>query len=127
MNAFGRTLMTACVALALMTATSMAKRAPPKPVSPVIPNGIRYSAAGDGIDQYVVAEETSTGKILWKRKVFHTHINFRLEEDNQWVFITDLKLVGNRLLVKDEDSRCYSVDLAGRRVKRRKCGDISWK
>jgi outer membrane protein assembly factor BamB len=116
--------MIACVALVLITATGMAKRVPPKPVSPVISNGIRYSAAGDGIDQYVVAEDASTGKVLWKKKVFHTHINFRLEEDNQWVFITDLKLVGNCLLVKDEDSRCYSVDLAGRHVKRRKCGDI---
>jgi len=38
-------------------------------------------------------------------------MNPKLEEDVQWLFITDLKLVGNSLWVKDEKSRCYSINL----------------
>ena len=37
--------------------------------------------------------------------MFHTRIKFwRGEEDNQWLFISDLKLAGDSLLVRDEKS-----------------------
>ena len=86
-----------------------AKRVPPKSVPPIAANGIRYSADGDGKDSYVVATDEASGKTLWRVKVFHTRINFlRGEEDNQWLFISDLKLGENSLLVRDEKNRCYS-------------------
>ena len=69
-----------------------AKRVPPKPVSPVVHTGVTYSVAGDGREGYVVAIETSTGKELWKVKVFTVHMNSWTEECLQWVFITDLSL-----------------------------------
>lgn len=96
---------------------------PPKPVAPVVSGGIRYSAEGDGRDQYVAAADASSGNVLWRVKVFHTHIKFWVEEDVQWVFITNLKLVGNSLFVRDEMSRCYSVVLTKRHVKRQQCGE----
>ena len=98
-----------------------AKRVPPKPVSPVVHAGVTYSAAGDGRGGYVVATETSTGKELWKVKAFTVQIRFRMEEDVQWVFITDLNLDSNALLIRDEKSRCYRLDLDKKRVKKDIC------
>lgn len=114
----------AWVAFALLAAPTLAKRVPPKPVAPVISGGIRYTAEGDGRDQYVVATDVSTDKVVWKIKVFHTRIKPFLEEDNQWVFITDLKMVGSSLLVRDEKSRCYSIDLTKQSRKKLRCDSI---
>jgi hypothetical protein len=95
--------------LVLATVAAVAKIAPPKPVAPVESNGVRYSADRDGRDQYAVATDIATGKQLWKVKVFRTHIKFWIEEDVQWVFITDLKLMDNSLFVRDDKARCYAL------------------
>jgi hypothetical protein len=124
MGAFLRKLLIVWVALAFLAASAPGKRVPPKPVSPVISNGIRYSAEGDGRDQYVVAADASSGHVLWRVKVFHNHIKFWIEEDVQWVFITDLKLIDNSLLVRDERPQCYSIDLMRKNVKKLQCGNI---
>ncbi len=101
-----------------------AKRLPPKPVPPVVAHGVRYSAEGDGKDSYVVASDGASGRKLWRVKVFHTRIKiWRGEEDNQWVFISDLKLAGSSLLVRDENNRCYSISLKTKRVKKMACGN----
>jgi hypothetical protein len=97
---------------------------PPKPVPPIVADGIRYSAEGDGKDSYVVATDEASGKTLWRVKVFHTRIKFWREEDNQWLFISDLKLAGNSLLVRDEKNRCYSIYLNARRVNKVPCNNV---
>src|SRR5579872_693135 len=121
MAIFRRELGIACLVLVFLLVSAQAKRVTPKPVAPVISGGIRYSAAGDGRDQYVVAADATTGSVLWKVKVFHTHIKPWIEEDNQWVFISDLKLEADSLFVRDESSRCYSIDLSTTHVKKRPC------
>jgi hypothetical protein len=110
--------------LALATTVAVAKRVPPKPVVPVVADGIRYSAVGDGREQDVLATDTSTGRELWRAEVFHTHIDFWLEEDVQWVFITNLRLTDNSLFVRDEKARCYSVDLKTHRVRKASCDTL---
>jgi|HubBroStandDraft_1064217.scaffolds.fasta_scaffold554226_1 hypothetical protein len=105
----------------LIGATGEAKSLPPKPVQPVIADGIRYSAEGSGRDQYVVAADLSSGSLLWKVKVFRSLTTPWKEIDVQIVFISDLKLVGDTLLVRDERSRCYSVNLITKRVKKQQC------
>jgi hypothetical protein len=119
-----RALAIACVALVCLGASAAAKRLPPKPVNPVTSGGIRYSAAGDGRDEYVVAADGATGSVLWKVKVFHTHFMPWMEEDVQTIFINGLRLAGNAVLVRDEISRCYSVDLITKQVKRRQCEGV---
>ena len=84
--------------------------------------GIRYSAEGHGRDQYVVAADASTGNVLWRVKVFHTYIKPWWEEDVQWISLSDLKIADNSLFVRDEKSRCYSVDLTRKHVKKQQCG-----
>ncbi|HWX38724.1 MAG TPA: hypothetical protein VNY09_05755 [Candidatus Sulfotelmatobacter sp.] len=114
-------LLVACTGVALLAAPALAKRVMPKPVSPIISSGIQYSANGDGRDEYVVAANATDGKELWKVKVFHNHIKFWIEEDVQWVFITDLKLAGTSLLVRDERARCYSVNLKTKATRKTEC------
>ena len=107
-----------------VTMAAAAKIIPPKPVAPVEANGVRYSADPDGRDQYVVATDTETGNQLWKVKVFRTHIKFWIEEDVQWVFITNLKLMDNSLFVRDGKARCYAVDINSHRVRKTPCNPI---
>jgi hypothetical protein len=96
-----------------------AKRTPRPIVNPIVSENIKYSAQGDGRTGYVVANEVITGKELWRVEIFRVHLEPGLEEDVQWVFITELKLVDNALLVKDEKHRCYVLDLSTRQVKRK--------
>ena len=109
-----------CALISVSTAIA-AKIAPPKPVPPVESNGVRYTADRDGRDQYVVATDTATGKQLWRVKVFHTHVKPWIEEDVQWVFITDLKLVKNSLFVRDGKERCYAVDIRTQAIRKADC------
>ena len=97
--------------------SASAKRAAPKPVSPVVYQGVTYSAPNDnGRVGYILASDAA-GKVLFQIKVFETEIHPKLEEDVQWIFIRELKLTGSSLVVKDEKSRCYSVDLETKAVK----------
>ena len=117
-----RRLAIVCAVLIFLGISAQAKRLAPKPVSPVSSGGIRYSAEGDGRDEYIVAADAASGSLLWKVKVFHTQIKPWMEEDVQTVFITALKLVGNSLFVRDESARCYSVDLITKHVRKQQCG-----
>ena len=112
------------VIFAMLTAVAVGKISPPKPPVPVIANGVRYSADRDGKDQYVVATIISTGEQSWKVRVFHTRIKLWLEEDVQWVFITDLRLIGTSLFIRDGKARCYSVDVNSHRVRKTSCGTV---
>lgn len=96
--------------------SAAAKRARPKPVTPVVVAGVKYAAGGNGVDEYVVASDVSSGKLLWTASVAHNDHDPRMEEDVQDVYIIDLKATRGALLVRDEKSRCYSIDLATKRV-----------
>jgi hypothetical protein len=106
------------LALALSVPLLRAKRVPPKAVAPVVYRGTTYSAPNDdGRVGYILASD-SDGKRLFQIHIFDTEIDPKLEEDVQWVFITKLKLTGNSLVVRDEKSRCYTVNLDAKSVKR---------
>jgi hypothetical protein len=90
-------------------------------VTPIIYSGIEYLVAGDGTAQYVIARDLKASKVLWKVEIFRTRMNPRLEEDVQWVFITAMNLSHNALLIRDEGSRCYMLDLRSKIVSRRYC------
>jgi hypothetical protein len=64
MNRFWRRLFL-LGALAFVPASILhAKRVAPKEVSPVLFNGVQYSADGDGRNAYVVAADATSGKTL---------------------------------------------------------------
>ena len=97
------------------------KRVPPKPVTPVVFDGIEYSARGDGKVGYIAATDIASGKELWTVRVFRIHIRFWMEECVQWIYVSDLKVYNGGLLIQDERSRCYRLDLASRQVRRERC------
>lgn len=124
MTRYRRCFAVVCATLAIVTPLATAKRVTPKPVPPVVADGVQYSAEGDGKNQYVVATDVSSGKQLWKVRVFHTPIKSSVEEDVQWVFVTDLKLIDNSVFVRDEKARCYAIPLSTHRVRKAPCGTV---
>src|SRR4051812_1008826 len=101
------------IAVALLWPVSVfAKRAAPKPVAPVVWEGIEYSASlnVDDLGQ-VQAVEIATGRKLWETKVYHVWIIPLVETDVQWVFITDLKVEAGKLVVKNEAGKTYRLNL----------------
>lgn len=94
-----------------------AKRLPAPIVNPIVFNGIEYSAHGDGKLASVVATDVAGRRELWRVTIFRVHPHFwKGEEDNQWVFISSLKLLQNKILITDERKRCYILDLVRKHV-----------
>ena len=109
---------------AVLGVSGIAKRVAPKPVPPVIADGVSYSAEGDGKDSFITATDQQSGRVLWRTKIFHNRIYRWKEEDNQWLFISDLMLNGGNLLARDEKNRCYLVDIKTHHVRKRSCGNF---
>ena len=115
---FVRTITIAFIVL-ISALTLLCKRGAPRPVTPVTHNGVVYSAPNDnGKIAAVVASDAKTGRRLWQVTIFETKIDPKLEEDVQWVFFTDMRLSGDSLLIKDEHSRCWRLELPTRKVSR---------
>ncbi len=112
------------VALALSSSSAFARRLPPKPIAPVRVNGIIYKVTHCGVfhgkDQnggFVQAWDAKTNKLLWDRMVYRTIYDRDLETDVQDVFITTIRVVGTKLLVTDEASEKFEMDLPSGRVR----------
>ena len=110
-------LLTAMIA---MTADeAWAKRAGPKPVTPVVHNGVKYVAPNaNGLKGNVEARNEETGDKLWDVVVYTVKIDPNLEQDVQWAFITALAIQDNSLLVTNERSEQYLLDLKTRKVEK---------
>ena len=67
------------------TVPVLAKRFAPKPVAPVVKDGIEYSAPLDRMG-FVVATWTKTKREIWSRQVYTIKYEYKLglEEDVQW-------------------------------------------
>ncbi len=91
------------------------KRAAPKPVAPVVSNGVEYTAPVDAMG-FVVATDSATRKELWRAQIYKIVRDPNLEGDVQDVFITTLELDRTRLLITDERGRRFALDLKTRDV-----------
>jgi hypothetical protein len=109
-----------CLSLTAMIASeAWAKRAAPKPVTPVVYKGVEYVASNkDGRKGKIEARDEKTGKKLWDIVIYTTKIDPNLEEDVQWVFITGLSLHGNSLLVTNEKGDQYNLNLKTKTVEK---------
>jgi hypothetical protein len=104
-------------AVALLASPAFAKRAAPAQVKPVIYQGIRYIAPNDdGRRAYIEAWDVQTNKKLWDSTVFTNHIDPKLEEDVQCVYIKTMTVQDGRLIVTSELGKTYRVDLKTRAV-----------
>jgi len=94
-----------------------AKRLPPATVAPVVYEGIRYVTPNDdGRRAYIEAWDVQTNRKLWDLTVFTNRIDPKLEEDIQWIFISELSLRDGTLIAKSERGTTYQVDLRTRAI-----------
>jgi len=112
-------LMCGIVAGGVFVETAEAKRMAPKPVQPVVHNGIRYVAVHWGHRAgkrqnggHVQAWDVKTNTCLWTRQAYTIRYRPGLERDVQDVFITSMKVVGDKLAVTDERGKTFTLELA---------------
>jgi len=118
--------------LVLILASSlMAKRAAPKDVPPIITDNAVYSVPHVRLPQFfmcnpgfVEARHPETKKLLWRIQIYNIKYDPALEQDLQDVFIKTMSLdkKNNSLLVSDERSRNYVLDLTTKKVAREVSG-----
>jgi hypothetical protein len=118
LSGFFRTL-AVLVPLLLAATPALAKRAAPKPVTPVVVNAVEYSAPS-GQMGFVIATDTTSHKELWRERIYTVKIDPALERDVQDVFITSLVEEKGSLIVTNERGESYALDLATRKVTKRK-------
>ena len=101
----------------LWPAMAFAKRKAPSPVPPVIWQGVEYRAPLD-VDHmgHVQAFELPSHRKLWETKVYYVWTLPLLEEDNQWVFVSGMRIQNGKLLVSSEAGRNYRLDLRTGRI-----------
>ena len=109
-----------CLLLTAMIASeAWAKRAAPKPVTPVAHKGVQYVAPNTNVlEGKIEARNEETGKKLWDVVIYTVKIDPSLEQDVQWVFITGLAVQDNTLLVTNEKNEQYILDLKTRKVEK---------
>jgi len=91
----------------------------PKPVTPVVHDGVKYLAPNnDGRQGRVEARKADTGEKLWDAVIYAVKIDPGLEEDVQWVFITALELDGGKLRVTNGKGEQYTLDLKTKKVQK---------
>ena len=102
------TLMLACFATAVH-----AIRPDPLPVTPVIKDGIEYSApqALMGPMGIVVAKNIKTNSVIWKRQIYEVKDEREIEPDVQWIYITHLAIEGENLIIVNERWQRFKLNL----------------
>ncbi len=98
------------VAVFFCPLAAFAKRAAPKPVSPVVHNGVEYRA-NVWDTGFVEAIDLASQKNLWRTRVYYVWYMPLAEKDCQDIFITSLAVHDGKLLVRNEAGRSYRVDL----------------
>lgn len=119
-----KTILFATALIVLLATDSKAKRAAPAEVSPIateqavfsvphFPEGDRMKKGG-----VIEARAPQTNKLLWQVQIYITEYDKSLEKDVQDVFIKSLALdkTHNLLIMSDEKSRVFVLNLATRRV-----------
>jgi hypothetical protein len=112
----GRVL--AVLVLCCLAAPALAKRMAPKDVKPVVVKAVEYSAPTDAMG-FVVATDVATRKGLWREKIYTVTYIPDLETDIQDVFISELAVDGNVLVITNEKGARYALDLTTRKVTKR--------
>lgn len=90
----------------------MAKRRAPKPVVPLVLEGVRYSVPHDFLMGVVLATDVKTRTVLWHRQIYTVRIDPNLETDVQASYITRLKAEPGKLVVANDRGFTYQLDLA---------------
>lgn len=93
-----------------------AKRAAPTKVKPVASGTMEYRAPQSQIG-CIEAWNTESNEMSWRRQIYVIKYQSGLERDIQDIFITNLRLTENQLIVSNESNSEYSLDLNTLEVK----------
>ena len=112
--------------MVILVSNVMAKRAAPEEVPPVATDKAVYSVPhfpeGDRIQNggVIEARDPQTKKLLWQVQIYKTEVDKGLEKDVQDVFIKSLSFdkVHNLLIMSDEKSRVFVLNLSTKKVTR---------
>ena len=110
-------LLALCIFLIGSIVPVLAKRSAPVAVAPIEIKGVQYSAPHDAM-AFVVATDVSSGKELWRVRIYEVRVNANLERDVQDVFIASLAEKDGSLLITNERCEKYALDLQTRKVTR---------
>lgn len=89
-----------------------ASRAFPAKIESIIYKDIRIVAKNNSPDNMgiIQAFNKNTNTLLWSKKIYKVKIDPNIEEDTQWVFIKEMKIEDNKLLIVNEQNKIYEVD-----------------
>jgi len=113
-------IITVIFVLGIINSPALAKRAEPKPVNPIIKDGIEYSAPLEPNQiGFVIATWQKTKRVIWNRQIYTVKYEYKrgLEKDVQWFFISKLRLADNKLIITNELGYEYELDLDSLSVK----------
>lgn len=99
---------------------SLAKRAVPSKVIPVKVGKIEYSAPHLRLQNQmgcIEARNIQSGKLIWRCQVYIVKYDSDLEGDVQDVFIKNIRVKGNSLIVTNERKSEYQLNLNSLEVK----------
>lgn len=101
-----------------------AKRLPPKPVPPVVAEGVEYTVPHDVLMGLVVATDIKTRTVLWQRQIYTVRSNPDIEHDVQACYITSLAARSGKLTIKNERGYVYELFLKTLQVQTKVGGSV---
>lgn len=84
----------------------------PAKISPIIYKDIKIVAQNSSPENMgiVQAFDEYTNKLIWSKQVYEVKMNPRIEADAQWVFIEDMRIDGDKLVVTNERQKMFTLD-----------------
>ena len=121
-----KTLFHTATLILLLASGAMAKRTAPAQVPAITTNKAVFSVPHTPMGEpaqsggFVEAHDPKTKKLLWRIQIYNIKYDPALEQDVQDVFIKTMSLdkKNNSLLISDERSRTYVLDLTTKAVTR---------
>ena len=108
----------------LLSIPAHAKRLPPKPVPPVVAEGVEYTVPHDVLMGLVVAKDIKTRTVLWQRQIYAVRFNPDIEQDVQACYITSLAAGPGKLTIKNERGYIYELVLKTLQVQTKVGGSV---
>ena len=89
-----------------------ASRVSPVKISPIVYKDVKIVAENYSPDNMGVVQafDIKTNKLIWSKKVYEVKIKPRVEADTQFVFIKEMKIDGDKLIVVNEKEKAFTLD-----------------
>lgn len=84
----------------------------PVKITPIIYKDAKIVAENNSPENMgiIQAFDINTNKLLWSKQVYKVRMKPNVEADTQWVFIKDIKIEGDKLVVINEKQKTYTLD-----------------